>query len=970
MQIRFLHISDIHCGYDNYDVAKLREKLAPQLLKFTQEKGQKIDHLFITGDLKYGAACKDGYPPETLPFIRDIQTTFGIKPEQTFVVPGNHDVKRGDMRTSAIDGIKKSYKSHVGSISADHQLMLDMTQQEYRTLYQEIRGTSCPGNHFFINLGPVNVIHLNTALICGRDGEDGSLVLGMSMVRDALRGMDTSKPAIVLAHHSFDCLAQEEQMKLERLLKEHNALVYLCGHKHVNLFRNIASEVKDKPLWEILCGTNMDSAPNVEQTEMSVYIGTLDTAAKCGQIDAYKWSRRNEEWMPDSEFSHRECGTMDGIFYFPSRETNLAADASERYLDYLRRTYTEIQLDGLPADGHVGSRRFPLESLYVPARFRRRIPLRKDLASDIPMDLAEKSTEPCSGPFDSKNDSVVLAGPGSGKTTYMKKVITDHVSGTCEDGLYPILIRCRSLNECADRSIIDIIQDLPATSEFPVDPALRQAFCDMVCAKLRLGGILLLIDGLDEISDGRKRSLFIEQLDAFCRTFPNNRVLITSRFAGYDDYTKSGLAEFEVLEIDDFSDDDIRALCVNWHRTVVSDTEETTAKALELAETIIGHDRIKSLAKNPLLLTTLLLVQRRVGRLPTKRAALYDEAIKVLLETWNQEGHAPMDLDISTCKLAYIAYRMSCERIEQITREELLEYLYSAREDVSRKLSYDTMAPEEFLKRTEQRSSILIRVGFKTDKAGLLHDIYEFQHLTFQEYLTAVAVRDKYYPGAGRRDRAIDVLKNPDGLNVFNKYDKQQEVLLLTAAIIGWDAEDIALYLTDQMNADNDTWYYSDIGIDLILDEIELEQDTVAKLIAAICNQYSLHYPKLYQTDHRDLAADIALRKYDYDSGLIMFLIAPWWHMSFDDCNFLANNFVQNSLRLDTLSISVHLKYNILTQQPTITDGLLLVLSTYYRGFSEVLAGYDDPYAQELLSRLEEYHAQHPEIPDLTETED
>ena len=64
MQIRFLHISDIHCGYENYDVAKLREKLAPQLLKFTQEKGQKIDYLFITGDLKYGAACKEGYPPD------------------------------------------------------------------------------------------------------------------------------------------------------------------------------------------------------------------------------------------------------------------------------------------------------------------------------------------------------------------------------------------------------------------------------------------------------------------------------------------------------------------------------------------------------------------------------------------------------------------------------------------------------------------------------------------------------------------------------------------------------------------------------------------------------------------------------------------------------------------------------------------------------------------------------------------
>lgn len=969
MQIRFLHISDIHCGYENYDVAKLREKLAPQLLKFTQEKGQKIDYLFITGDLKYGAACKECYPPETLPFIREIQTTFGIKPEKTFVVPGNHDVKRGKMRSAAINDIKASYMSHVGSISDENLVMLDMTQQEYRKLYQEICGTVCPGNHFFVNLGPVNVIHLNTALICGSDNEDSSLIVGMSMVRDALRGMDTSKPSIVLAHHSFDCLAQEEQMKLERLLKEYNALVYLCDHKHVNLFRNVASEVKDKPLWEILCGTNMDSAPSVEQTEMSVYVGTLDTAGNRGYIDAYKWSRRNEKWMPDSEFSDRECDSLDGRFYFPNLETNLSADASERYLDYLRRTYTDIQLDGLPADGHVGSRRFPLESLYVPARFRRRIALAKDLTSDIPMDLSEKSTEPCSGPFDSKKYSVILAGPGSGKTTYLKKVITDHVSGTCEDGLYPILIRCRSLNEKADLSIMDIIQDLPATSEFPVDPALRQAFCDMACAKLQLGGILLLIDGLDEISDGGKRSLFIQKLDAFCRTYPNNRILITSRFAGYDDYTKSGLSEFEVLEIDDFSDDDIRALCVNWHRTVVSDTEETTAKALELAETIIGHDRIRSLAKNPLLLTTLLLVQRRVGRLPTKRAALYDEAIKVLLETWNQEGHAPMDLDISTCKLAYIAYRMSCRGIPQITREELLEYLDDAHNDLSRKLHSDSMTSEEFLKRTEQRSSILIRVGFKTDKAGLLHEIYEFQHLTFQEYLTAVAVRDKYYPGADRKDRAIDVLKNPDGLNAFGKKSKQTEVILLTAAIIGWNAEDIALYLIEEIPKNKDL-IFSEIAVSLILDEIELEQETLYRLMRVTCQSSNLYYSLLYQTDLRDSAADIALKEKTQKSAGGQLLQAPWWRMSFNDCQSLSDEFRDDNVQASKIILDIIFQSNIRPQEPTITDGLLLVLSTYYRGFAEVMEKYNDPYTKELLSRLEEYHDQHPEIEDLTETED
>lgn len=759
-------------------------------------------------------------------------------------------------------------------------------------------------------------------------------------------------------------------MKLERLLKEKNALVYLCGHKHVNLFRKVETEVKDKPLWEILCGTNMDSAPSVEQTEMSVYVGTLDTTGNCGYIDAYKWSRRNEAWMPDSEFSHRENGALDGRFYFPNREINLSTEASNRYIEYLRKTYTDIQLDGLPADNDVGSRRFPLDSLYVPARFRRRITVNPTSAGRMTAELAPKNTEPCNSPFETKPHAVILAGPGCGKSTYMKKIISDHVSGVCDDKLYPLLIRCRSLNERTDISIMGILQDLPGTSEFPMNASLRQAFCDMVCAKLQLGGILLLLDGLDEITDSVKRSQFIKQLDTFRSTYPSNRILITSRFAGYDDYTKSSLSEFEVCELDDFSDNDIQSLCINWHHVVINNTVEITTKALELADTIIDHDRIKPLAKNPLLLTTLLLVQRRVGRLPTKRAALYEEAIKVLLETWNQEGHAPLNLDISTCKLAYIAYRMSCRGINQITREELLEYLYSARQDVNRKLSYDTISPEDFLKRTEQRSSILIRVGFKTDEqTGKLHEIYEFQHLTFQEYLTAVAVKEKYYPGAVRRDRVIDTLKKTDGLNAFDSGNIKKEVILLTAAVIGWDAEDIALYLLAHITDVSDVlkknpYDYTDLGYDLLLDEVELEKETQYTLMCKVFDARKIGYIKLYRTDLRELAANIVMDKaLDIPPDVFSFF-APWWKMTFEDYTALVLRFHND---VDAIKHIFLLSVSIEFHEPSITEGLLMLCATFYHRLSSSWER-DTPttYTCNLLSRLKEYRSQHPEIKDLS----
>lgn len=266
--------------------------------------------------------------------------------------------------------------------------------------------------------------------------------------------------------------------------------------------------------------------------------------------------------------------------------------------------------------------------------------------------------------------------------------------------------------------------------------------------------------------------------------------------------------------------------------------KETISYANSLADIIISHSRIKALATNPLLLTTLLLVQRRIGRLPTKRIALYEESIKVLLETWNQEGHAPMDVSIALCKLAYIAFTMTVKGIQQISKDELITILYKARDDLKRRLSFDTETPEQFIKRTEQRSSLIVKAGYTEDNNGILQEIYEFQHLTFQEYLTSVAIVDKYYPNAKRTDNIVDVLSDTNEINAFDYASKKQEIVLLTAALSGWNAEDIALSLVDKMkeSMDNENEEefneLSRLSIMLVVDDLELEVETIKELLS------------------------------------------------------------------------------------------------------------------------------------------
>ena len=88
--------------------------------------------------------------------------------------------------------------------------------------------------------------------------------------------------------------------------------------------------------------------------------------------------------------------------------------------------------------------------------------------------------------------------------------------------------------------------------------------------------------------------------------------------------------------------------------------------------------------------------------------------------------------------------------------------------------------------------------------------------------------------------------------------------------------------------------------------------------------------------------------------------------MSFEDCKVLSDRLRNETRSLIHYAPLFIVAFNILPQQPAITEGLLLVLVTHFRSVAEMLKGSDTPYAKKLLSRLEEYHGLHHELEDLS----
>lgn len=481
---------------------------------------------------------------------------------------------------------------------------------------------------------------------------------------------------------------------------------------------------------------------------------------------------------------------------------DLVKEAKEKYFMYLSKECGEIPLEGLPADQDVGSRRLNLDHIFIPLYLRPSTEHEQiHSLEDSKKDEEKESSEDRKlvGEVFSKSPRLaILADPGGGKTTLLKRVAIAYAfperRESVDDKLpdqkwLPLFIRCRQLSNLSKSSILDILYMIPNWAEMK---ELAHPFTLLVSRALRDGEILLLIDGLDEISDEGERVTFIKQLRLFLSIYPTVGIIITSREeAGFRIVGGALGACCEHYRIADFDDNDIKRLTIAWHREVVGDQEKVRLEAEKLAKTICETERVRTLAKNPLLLTTLLLVKRWVGQLPSRRSVLYGKAIEVLLMTWNVEGYKPIEQDEAIPQLAFVAFAMMQEGVQRISLRRLKELLMLARKQMPEVLGFARISVSEFVEQVELRSSILIFSGHTVEQ-GTLYPMYEFRHLTFQEYLTARAIVDGYYPDRKEGDTILSILKpHIEALN-------WKEVVPLAAILSGRKVQPLIQYLIER----------------------------------------------------------------------------------------------------------------------------------------------------------------------------
>ena len=326
----------------------------------------------------------------------------------------------------------------------------------------------------------------------------------------------------------------------------------------------------------------------------------------------------------------------------------------------------------------------------------------------------------------------VLGRPGCGKSTFLKYLASQCNHAHFAAKQVPIFIKLRdfaaSLQDHNPDNLLEFIHQEFLSSDISQLSVIKRL--------LQEGRILLLLDGMDEVSN-EEEIIVINEIRRFFDKYHKNQFIASCRVASQ----KLALTGFTDVEIAPFTEEQVKTFVRKWF-VELSDTNATGALAsashfmekLELPE----NWRFRRLVTTPLFLHLACSIFHREKKFPNKQAEFYKQGMDLLLGKWDESRGIERDqiyrgfLLPQKLKLLSQIASATFEQNQYFFVQGVIEQHIS---DYIQTLPDTSIDPEEISHISESiLKAIESQHGVLAERA---RGIFSFSYVALQEYFTA-----------------------------------------------------------------------------------------------------------------------------------------------------------------------------------------------------------------------------------------